>query len=67
MTASGGLAVVRKQHSVEIVAHLERRRLEALVLELRGFARRYALELHLDHGGTAKAGPAEAGDTASAR
>lgn len=67
MTASGGLDVVQTEHSVEIVADLERRRLEALVLELRGFARRYGLELRLDHRGTGKARPAEAGDTASAR
>ena len=67
MTATGGLDVVRRQDSVEIVADLERRRLEALVLELRSFARRYGLELRLDHGGTEKARPAEAGDTASPR
>ena len=52
MTASGGLDVVRRQHSVEIVADLEKRRLEALMLELRSFARRYGLELTLDRGRT---------------
>ena len=67
MTASGGLDVVRRQDSVEIVADLERRQLEALVLELRGFARRYGLELRLDQGGTGNGRPAGAGDTASAR
>ena len=67
MTASGGLDVVQTEHSVEIVADLERRRLEALVLELRSFARRYGLELRLDQGGPGNGRPAGAGDTASAR
>ena len=66
MTATGGLDVVRRQDSVEIVADLERRRLEALVLELRSFARRYGLELRLDHGGAGSGRPGGAGDSASA-
>ena len=64
MTASGGLDVVRRQDSVEIVADLEKRRLEALMLELRGFARRYGLELTLDR---VRTGSERRGETDSAR
>jgi hypothetical protein len=48
--SSGGVTVVRTEQSVEIVADLDRRRLEMLTLELRRFARRHGLELRVEHG-----------------
>lgn len=45
-TASGGhRCVVHAGGSVAVVAHLDRRRAEALALELRALARRYGLQL----------------------
>ena len=64
--SSPGLTVVRTEHSIKIVADLDRRRLEMLKLELRRFARRYGLEL-LDRVETGDERRAEAGDRASAR
>lgn len=39
----GDLSVVQTAHSLEVVADLDRRRAEALALELRALARRYGL------------------------
>jgi hypothetical protein len=50
--SSGGVTVVRTEQSVEIVADLDRRRLEMLTLELRRFARRHGLELRVERGRT---------------
>ena len=48
--SSPGLTVVRTEQSVEIVADLDRRRLEMLTLELRRLTRRYGLELRMARG-----------------
>ena len=41
----GRIRVVQTDGSVEVVAHLERRRAEAFALELRALAKRYGFEV----------------------
>lgn len=57
LNASGGhQCVVYAGRSVEVVAPLDRRRAEALTLELRALARRYGLQLQ-----TTRVRPGDAG------
>jgi hypothetical protein len=65
--SSPGLTVVRTEQSVEIVADLDRRRLEMLTLELRRLTRRYGLELRVERGRTGNERRADASAPASPR